>query len=162
MGDFYIKGKQVCGTTTNASAITCLDKDGNQSTVQKEMENAQIEMDKIDSALNNIGHVYKGEWIATAGGSTGQSTEILYLPIGKYLINYMIPFCDVTSACIGLNCNGTIIPYSYIVGSSYASKIIFCEITTDNTPVYVVEAGGTTRTYSYLDRGGIVAVRLNK
>ena len=37
MGDLYIKGKQVSGTTNNASAVTCIDKDGNQSTVQSEI-----------------------------------------------------------------------------------------------------------------------------
>lgn len=39
MGDFYIKGKQVCGTSNNASVITCTDKDGTQSTVQAELDN---------------------------------------------------------------------------------------------------------------------------
>ena len=53
MGDFYIKGKQVCGTTNNASAVTCLDKDGNQSTVQDEIT-------EVNKNLSNV-RVYVGE-----------------------------------------------------------------------------------------------------
>lgn len=39
MGNLYLKGKQVSGSVTNASAVNCLGKDGQPSTVQREFDN---------------------------------------------------------------------------------------------------------------------------
>ena len=72
MGDFYVKGKQVYGNTINASAVTCLDKNGSQSTVQKEIENVQNDIDELNSEVQK----FAGTELLTESMSTTSSITI--------------------------------------------------------------------------------------
>ena len=77
MGDFYIKGKQVCGTTTNnASIITYLDKDSNKSTIQKEIENVQTKINKLNSDINHKIQKFIGTELLSEDISTTSSMTI--------------------------------------------------------------------------------------
>ena len=52
MAKVYINGEQVTGCTNYASAVTCVDKDGNQSTVQSEVDKLNNSVDEVNKGIN--------------------------------------------------------------------------------------------------------------
>lgn len=50
----YIKGRRVTGTNNNASAVKCADKNGNQSTVQNEVELLNEENNTLKNFVEDL------------------------------------------------------------------------------------------------------------
>ena len=136
-----------------ASEIKCKDADGNESDVQ-------TELDKQNKNFENLGIIYKGAWISTSGGNIEKCTETIYLNKGVYIINYHSPVSVDQTIFMSLNIDGYIPDNSHASGIHVARGTMCMEITRDNTPVYVLDGGGKVKTYSFLERGGIEAIKL--
>ena len=83
MAKVYINGEQVTGCTNYASAVSCVDKDGNKSTVQDEMDKLSNSVDEQNKKSIKVLHE---ELTTNENGSANTS-----LPVSKKLLNVI---CD--------------------------------------------------------------------
>ena len=118
--------------------------------------------DEVTQLNSNLGTIRKGAWISTTGGNSEKCTETIYLNKGIYIINYHSALSSDKIIFMALNVDGFNLDYSHTSGNTYARGTVYIEITKDNTPIYVADTGGAIKTYSYLERGGIEAIKFKQ
>lgn len=115
-----------------------------------------------------IGATYKGAWIAeeTDGTASQVYTETISVPAGTYLVTVVTPFAGVVDGTAGtdilINFSagllvGTGVTY---IKSQYSSVTLPAKFTTQTNLLAKSAASKNSATWSYLERGGICAVRI--
>ena len=110
-----------------------------------------------------VGKFYKGAWIATeCTGISQKYTETITLPAGTYLVLVTAPFCsDFTkSICISFSAKMAIGSGATFIDAAYGTVATVAVFTATTNLTVLSGASANDATWSYLDRGGLVAVRI--
>lgn len=111
----------------------------------------------LESKIAQIGIVYKAQWICSTNNATNIAlTQTLTLPKGIYLLVFSYPVCSTQMVAQISGINET----SFFQGTTYNSKAVIAEITSE-TQVKLVSGQSASVTFTYLERGGLVAVKIN-
>ena len=111
----------------------------------------------------SIGKVYTADWTANSSNNYGlRMTDTMTLPKGTYVVVMKIPY--VASGTFGgaqlFYGSGTLLDSRSIcvVGSQQVATVIislYAEFT-----IYIATAGSASCTFNYLERGGLVAIKI--
>ena len=112
---------------------------------------------------DTVGKLYKGAWIATeTTGISQHYTEVITLPPGTYVITVNAPYCaDMTGrVCIGFSAKLALGSGNTFIDSAYGFFTTVATFTTTTNLCCNSAASNNSATWSYLDRGGIAALRI--
>ena len=113
--------------------------------------------------ITGMGTIYKGAWIVEeASGISQRYTETITLPAGAYVVTVVAPYtADLTArVCIGFSAQLAIGAGNTFIDAAYGTVTMLAKFET-TTNLYVMSAASSNAvTWSYLDRGGIAAVRI--
>ena len=153
------KGDSYVLTETDKQEIAALTKD--QITIPT--KTSQLTNDSGFLTNNTVGKVYIGNWIATeCTGISQHYTDAITLPAGTYVINVVAPYCADFAArvCITFSAKLAIGTGATFIDAAYGTTTMIATFTT-TTALRVISGASTNKaTWSYLDRGGIAAVRI--
>lgn len=110
-----------------------------------------------------VGKFYKGAWIATeCTGISQKYTETITLPAGTYLVLVTAPYCsDFTKrVCISFSGKMAIGTGATFIDAAYGTVATVAVFTATTNLTVLSGASANDATWSYLDRGGLVAVRI--
>lgn len=117
--------------------------------------------DKADKSV--VGAYYKAAWTASeAVGISVRLTDILTLPAGTYIVSMGCPYCsDLTmEICIGFSAKMAIGSGNTFIKACYGTVTMLAQFTTTTNLSVLTAASNTNAKWSYLDRGGIAAIRI--
>lgn len=114
--------------------------------------------DSLDE-LSNIGNLQRASWTGSSSSAYGTNlTGAITLTKGIYIVTIKTPVSD-TTPLLDLHDNTNDRTYYYVNIPSQESFTIPIEITA-TTDIIVRSAASSTTNYSYLDRGGLFAVKI--
>lgn len=153
------KGDSYVLTETDKQEIAALTKD--QITIPT--KTSQLTNDSGFLTKDTVGKLYKGAWIATECTGISQAyTETITLPAGTYIINVVAPYCADFAArvCINFSAKLAIGTGATFIDASYGTTTMIATFTAQTSLRVLSGASSNNATWSYLDRGGIAAVRI--
>lgn len=110
------------------------------------------------NALSNSLLVLRGAWITSStAGLNIKLTDTLTLPKGSYLLILTTPGVSSGTLSVGFGGLGSLNRYTT---REYDNAIAYVENVAENSTVYGVSTGSAAVSYNYLERGGILAIRL--
>lgn len=124
---------------------------------------SQLTNDSGFLTADTVGRIYKGAWIATeCTGISQRYTEVITLPPGTYIITVNAPYCsDMTGrVCIGFSAKLALGSGNTFIDSAYGFFTTVATFTTTTNLCCTSAASNNSASWSYLDRGGIAAVRI--
>lgn len=111
---------------------------------------------KMLGRLIVIGKVYQGSWAASSSSANGTHlTQTLTLPAGTYVVMAHTPIMSIASLLVSFNVKAP--PYKAMAGQD-----VFCTVLnlSAQTGVYLQSSASASVTFTYLDRGSIIAIRI--
>lgn len=108
--------------------------------------------------LTVIGRVYRGDWIASSSSANGTHlTQTLTLPAGTYILLSHTPLMSGSDGTLLVSFSELTPPYRLVTGQD----IFLTAVTlTTQTDVYLQSSASFSVTFSYLERGAIIAIRI--
>lgn len=102
------------------------------------------------------GEVYTAAWIASASSSINYHlTDSISLPAGVYVVTITVP---LASGAMLMSLSSGAPPYYTLDSLQEATQIL---VLPSAQSIYLQSSGSTSITYSYLERGGLKAVRIS-
>ena len=108
--------------------------------------------------LTVIGRVYRGNWIASSSSASGTHlTQTLTLPAGTYILLSHTPVISGSDGALLVSLSALSPPYRLVAGQDiFLTAATF----TTQTDVYLQSSASFPVTFSYLERGAIIAIRI--
>ena len=112
------------------------------------------------NALSNNLLVLRGAWITSStAGLNIKLTDTLTLPKGSYLFILTTP--GISSGTLSVGFGGTAAAnVNRYTTRDYSNAIAYVENVEEGSTLYGVSTGSAAVSYNYLERGGILAIRL--
>lgn len=117
--------------------------------------------DKADKSV--VGAYYKADWTASeAVGISKRLTDTITLPAGVYVINMVCPYCSDLSMeiCIGFSAKMAIGSGNTFIKACYGTVTMLAKFEATTSLYVLTAASNTDAKWSYLDRGGLAAIRI--
>lgn len=151
-------GAHYLGKITDRKAI-----DGGAAGTLADAEDAITDLTAdVDALRDSVGQYYSAAWTASSSASTNIAlTKNITLPAGTYVVCMMLPVISTSQYFVGLNdtSHNPIANYCFHSGIGQSSKTVIVKLSASKT--MRIESGQSSAcTFSYLERGGLVAVRI--
>ena len=106
----------------------------------------------------HVGDYYEAAWTATSSSANNtRLTNSFTLPAGTYLIWAKLPFISTSTFFAGLSFNSTGYGTGQLANQQSATWVVQLG---SQTTMHLVATQSAACTFSYLERGGLYAVRL--
>jgi hypothetical protein len=110
-----------------------------------------------------VGAYYKADWTASeAVGISKRLTDTITLPAGTYVVQMGCPYCSDLSMeiCIGFSAKMAIGSGNTFIKACYGTVTMLAKFSATTNLYVLTAASNTNATWSYLDRGGLAAIRI--
>lgn len=110
-----------------------------------------------------VGVLYKAAWTCSeASGISQRYTDSLVLPPGTYIISVIAPYTSDFTArvCISFSAKLAIGSGATFIDAAYGAFTTVATFTSETTLYVLSAASSNAASWSYLDRGGLAAVRI--
>lgn len=137
---------------------------GKADTALQSVPDTYVTKTNLADALAPIGTLYKGAWTATKTEGISQLyTEKITVPAGTYIISAVLPYAKVghgNQICISFTAKMAIGTGAVFLDASYGCTTQMATFATTTSIAVMSAASANSAEWDYLDRGGIVAVRI--
>ena len=118
----------------------------------------------VNDKVGVIGQTYSADWtaITSSANNTVLTNDIANIPIGTYLVIGKLPFLSTNDFAIGLQSTGITHITSDNLGKlgTMATSVAIISVTNVTNAIRIVSNQSGACDFSYLERGGIFAIRL--
>ena len=123
----------------------------------------QLENDAGYLTNDVVGAFYKADWICSeASGIDQRYTDSITLPAGTYIVSVVAPYCSDMAGrvCIGFSAGMAIGVGNTFIDSAYGAVAMLARFTSTANLYVKSAASSNSAKWSYLERGGLAAVRI--